>query len=91
MRKTHPAIVDSDFKFLMMDHPQMVMYLRKCARETLLIIANFSDKTVNMELPAELDGFTWERILTNRESTIPSLERKDSWLPWEAEVYQIKL
>ena len=91
LRKTHPAIIDGDFKFLMMDHPQMVIYLRKCARETLLVVANFSDETVKMELPQELEGFTWERILTNREETVPSLERKDAWLPWEAEVYQIKL
>ena len=69
----------------------MVMYLRKCARQTLLVVCNFSDETVPVEIPKELNAFAWERMLTNREETVPSLERKDNWLPWEAEIYQIKL
>lgn len=91
MRRTCPAIVDGDFNYLLEDHPQVVMYLRKCARQTLLVVCNFSNETVPVEIPEELNAFSWERLLTNREQTVPSLERKDNWLPWEAEVYQIKL
>ena len=91
MRKTHPAILDGDFKFLLMDHPQIVMYLRKCARQTLLVVANFSDETVKTEWPEDLQGFTWERILTNREENAPSMDGRTEWQPWEAEIYEVKL
>ena len=83
--------MDGDFKFLLEDHPQVVMYLLKCARQTLLVVCNFSNETVPVEIPEALNAFTWERLLTNRDQTEPSLERKDNWLPWEAEIYQVKL
>ena len=67
------------------------MYLRKCDKQTLLVVCNFSNDTVPVEIPKELKDFTWERILTNREETTPSLEGRDIWLPWEAEIYQVTL
>lgn len=90
MRKTCPAILDGFLEFLMKDHPQMVVYLRKCARQTLLVIANFSNDNVKVEIPQELEGHTWKRILTNRDETTPSLESREEWLPWEAEVYELE-
>lgn len=88
-RKTHPAIVDGDFKFLLFDHPQMVVYLRSCARETILVVCNFSDNTVKTELPGEITGFKWNRIITNYRNNAPSIERNDEWKPWEAEIYTL--
>lgn len=88
-RKTHPAIVDGDFKFLMFEHPQMVVYLRSCARETILTVCNFSDNTAKIELPAEITEFKWNRIATNYVNEAPSIERKDEWKPWEAEIYTL--
>jgi oligo-1,6-glucosidase len=89
IRKDHPAIVDGDFEFLMMDHPKMVIYRRHCARETLLVICNFSDDAVKVELPEELSSSRWERILTNYRNTTPSVEGRTEWLPWEAEIYTL--
>lgn len=89
MRREHPAIVDGDFRFLMMEHQQMVVYLRRCARETLLVVTNFSDTPVAVSLPEEVKSFQWKRILTNREETAPSMEGRDVWFPWEAEVYSL--
>lgn len=89
MRKTCPAILDGFMEFLMRDHDQMVVYTRKCIRQTLLVIANFSNDPVKVEHLKELDGHRWERILTNREETIPSLEGREEWLPWEVEVYAL--
>lgn len=91
LRKTHPAIIDGEFQFLLMDHPQIVMYLRKCARETMLVVCNFSNETVNVEIPQELNGYKWERILTNHADTQPSLEGRTQWKPWEAEIYTVVL
>ncbi len=89
MRKEHPAVVDGEFEFLMMDHPKMVIYLRKCARETMLVICNFSDDAVKVEIPEAVKGTEWERILTNYADTTPSLEGRSEWKPWEAEIYTL--
>ena len=90
-RKCHPAIVEGDFRMLLPEHEKVVMYLRKCDAETLLVVANFSDETVKTEWPEELKEFAWKRVLTNREDTAPSMDGRTEWLPWEAEIYQIKL
>jgi len=88
MRKTEPAIIDGLFQMLLPEHPEVVMYLRRCTRQTLLIIANFSDNENKVELPEEVTARKWQRLLTNRENTTPSLER-ETWLPWEAEIYEL--
>ena len=87
LRREYPAIPRGDLQFLLEDHPHMLMYLRRWEDQTLLIVANYSGKTYPVTLPDEIAGRKFRRILTNREETVPSLERRDSWLPWEAEVY----
>lgn len=88
MRKTEPAIIDGLFEMLIPEHPEVVMYLRRCTRQTLLIIANFSDNENKVELPEAVTAHKWQRLLTNRDNTAPSLER-ETWLPWEAEIYEL--
>lgn len=88
MRKTDPAITDGLFEMLLPEHPEVVMYLRRCTRQTLLVIANFSNNENRVELPEEVTSHKWQRLLTNRQGTTPSLER-DTWLPWEAEIYEM--
>ena len=74
-------------KFLLEDSDKMIVYLRRCEEQTLLIICNKSDDEVAVELPAEVTGKKWQRILTNREASTPSLDGGRKWLPWEAEIY----
>ena len=90
MRREHPAILDGDLKFWLEEDAQVLMYTRTCARQTLLIIANKSDEAAKVRLPEELAKSHWQRLLTNYEDTVPSLEGRDTWLPWEAEVYQLE-
>ncbi len=89
LRKTHPAVVDGSFRFLMFEHPQMVVFLRSCARETMLTVCNFSDEHVQIELPAEVTQFEWTRVLSNYSSEQPSITRPGTWHPWEAEIYTL--
>ncbi|MBP3305240.1 MAG: alpha-glucosidase [Oscillospiraceae bacterium] len=91
MRKVHPAMIDGDLQFLLPEHPQMIVYLRKCLRETLLVIANYSGETVKFQLPEAVTARKWKRLLSNREETVPSVARQDAWLPWEAEVYSLDI
>ncbi|MBE6557316.1 MAG: alpha-glucosidase [Ruminococcaceae bacterium] len=89
MRAEHPAIIDGDLRFWLTDHPDVIMYTRACARETLLVIANYTDNSTPITLPDELSAHAWHRELTNEPSSIPSLQRGGEWMPWEVEVYSM--
>ena len=89
MRREEPAIIDGDLQFLLEDHQDLIVYLRRCARQTLLIVANKSGKTVPFPMPEELKGNLWERKLTNLADTQPALETGRSLLPWELEIYEL--
>ena len=88
MRKDNPAIVDGLFQMLLPEHPEVVMYLRKCTRQTLLVVANFSNNENKVALPPEVTDHKWQRLLANYEGSTPSIERQ-IWQPWEAEIYEL--
>lgn len=90
MRKEHPAIIEGSLEFLLEDHPQILMYLRKCQDETLLVIANYSGENADLELPEEIRGGKWQRTLSNRENKSPSVESGEVLQPWEVEVYTLE-
>ena len=89
MRREDPAIIDGDLQFLLEDHQDLVVYLRRCARQTLLVIANLSGNTVPFPIPEELKQNAWLRRLTNRNDTAPSLAHSRDLFPWEVEIYEL--
>lgn len=89
MRREHPAIIDGDLQFLLENDDKILMYLRRCARETLLVVANYSAETVDLPIPDELKANTWRRILTNLDGTEPALTSGRSLSPYECEIYTL--
>jgi len=89
MRKEYPAIVEGSLEFLLKDHPDVIMYLRKCEKETLLVVVNFASKHTLVEFPEEIKNKKWKRVLTNIEESKPSTEDRDQWAPWETEIYKL--
>ena len=87
LRREQPIVIYGDLQFLLEEHPDVVMYLRRYEGKTMLVIANMSSQEVPVALPEEVAGKKWQRKLTNREDTVPSVEGRKVWLPWEAEVY----
>ena len=87
MRKENPAILDGDLQFILEDHPQLVIYTRQCARQKLLVIANFSNDAVTEALPEAITGRKWSRLLCNYD-TAPTVETQ-VWKPWQAEIYEL--
>ena len=88
LRKSCPAIVEGDLTFLFDGHECIISYTRSCEAQTLLVIANYSGDPVDFELPEENSGGKWNRILSNTESSSPSLARR-SLTPWEVEIYEL--
>ena len=89
MRKEDPAIIDGDLEFILDDHPKIISYLRKCARQTLLIVVNYSDEKVELELPESLRAYKWTKKLSNLNGVASVLETKASLSPWEATIYEL--
>ena len=89
LRRQEAAIIDGDFRFLMADHQQMVVYERSCEGNTILVMANFSDERLTIEIPPEIEADSWKMILSNYDGD-PLLEGRNIRLPWEVEVYRKK-
>ncbi|MBO5286242.1 MAG: alpha-glucosidase [Clostridia bacterium] len=89
MRKDCPAIVDGSLEFILEDSEQIVAYLRKCMRQTLLIVANYSDKEASFKMPNEFSNYAFKRLLTNYDDNLPILEFNRNLLPYEVEVYEL--
>lgn len=89
LRQEHPAIIDGGLRFLLEDHPQLIVYLRECARETLLVIANYSETAVDMPIPEEISRHSWKQILGNYAEMTPSLQENRTLKPWEVQVYEM--
>jgi oligo-1,6-glucosidase len=87
MRKENPAILDGLFKMLLPEHPQIVMYQRSCTRQTLLVVANFGDTSMELEQPEQLKEHGWKRIMTNYPEKSAALE-SGTLQPWQAEIYE---
>ncbi|MBQ9069739.1 MAG: alpha-glucosidase [Clostridia bacterium] len=90
MRRENPAIIDGKLEFLCEESPDVIAYLRECEEQTLLIIANYSKNTVKFNSPEKVALGKWQRILTNKNNTLPSLEKTRSLLPFEVEIYELK-
>ena len=89
MRKTNPAIVEGDLEFLLEDHESILCYRRRCEKQTLLIVANYSSNAVEFCIPREISQITCKRVLTNKKDTGPSLCGNRELLPWEVEIYEL--
>jgi oligo-1,6-glucosidase len=89
MRREDPAIIDGDLEFILDDHPQIIAYLRRCARQTLLVVVNYSGEEVFLELPETLQSNKWVKRLSNLKNTPLVLESKTILSPWEATIYEL--
>lgn len=89
MRREDPAIIDGDLTFLLEDSETIIMYLRQCARQTLLVIANYSADTVEFEIPDKIKDHLWARRLSNKTNSSPVLDTNRALLPWEVEIYEL--
>ena len=87
MRREEPAILDGLFEMLLPEHSQIVMYQRRCTRQTLLVVANFGDTPMELEKTEQLLEHSWRRLMSNYHESEPSLET-GHLCPWQAELYE---
>jgi len=89
LRQNHPAILDGSLEFLLEEDDKIIAYLRRCARETLLVLVNLSDEAVQRTLPESILENRWECILSNQSKTTALENANLSLMPWESRVYTL--
>lgn len=84
LRESHPAIVDGDLRFLMKDNKKIIIYLRECEKETLLVVVNYCSEDTPIVFPDEIASRDKELLLSNYKDA-PERNLR----PWEAMVYKL--
>jgi len=89
LKKSNKTLIYGDFHELSKNSKEVFSYLRSLEGNTLFIIANFTDETVEYKLPKEIEGKTLTSLLSNYNDT----ELKDGIIvlnPYQATCYEIK-
>lgn len=89
MRSEYPVIIYGDIEFLLDNHEQIIAYTRSYENQTLFIVANYSDKKVEFEIPNHLKNKKMKRILSNYDNLLESAQTKRELLAYEVEVYEL--
>ncbi|MBQ6798886.1 MAG: alpha-glucosidase [Oscillospiraceae bacterium] len=89
LHREQPAILEGDLRFIWEDHPQLIAYLRRCEKQTVLVIANKSSEPAAAVLPEEIAQKKWTLLLENLPQACTLLE-KTEWQPWECCIYEME-
>ena len=76
LRKTYPVFRDGSFTLLLPEDPHIFAYTRDTEQEHLLVVCNFTDKTLQLDAPEAFRGA--EVLLSNYR------EASDALRPYEA-------
>ncbi|MDX7999398.1 alpha,alpha-phosphotrehalase [Xenorhabdus sp. Reich] len=83
LRKQHPILTYGDYLDLLPEHPSLWCYLRRWQDQTLLVIANLSDKTQLWSPELSLMHKDWQVLMSNYQSSA-SIENESEIKPYEA-------
>ncbi|MDF2699176.1 MAG: glucohydrolase [Haloplasmataceae bacterium] len=85
IRQNSECLLYGDFKLYLEDDENIFMYTRSFKEDRYLVITNFFDKIVDVEIPNEINCENAEVIISNYQ--LKQLKRSISLLPYEAIVY----
>ncbi|EIZ1004128.1 alpha-glucosidase [Vibrio vulnificus] len=89
LRKQHPAIVYGDFTPLFAEHDSVFAYVRSHQDEQLLVINNFSDQDVSLELPDNLQNKEVNCLIYNYD-LLDALGVTLSLRPYQCYAFKLK-
>lgn len=84
LRKEREIVVYGTYDLLLADDPDIYAYTRTLGEEKLLVACNFSEKSVEMEIPAEFAGA--KVMISNYDA--PTVGEKMTLKPYEAFVLE---
>lgn len=65
LRKQYPIISEGSYRGLLLDHPQVMSYVREYHNQQLLVLSHFYGGTVHVELPQEFQNRSAEKLIGN--------------------------
>jgi oligo-1,6-glucosidase len=85
LRKSLPIIVDGRYRSWLDDHPDVMAYTRSLGDQCLLVLANFTARSVTIEMPEPLRG-TWATLVGAAETAV-EIQPTRSLGPFEASAW----
>ena len=65
LRKQLPVMVYGNYQPLFAEHPQVFAYERRLDGQRVVVINNFGTQSLELDLPAELQGLQGECLISN--------------------------
>lgn len=65
LRREYDVISDGTYRGLLLDHPEVMAYVRELGDEKLLVLSHFYAGEVELELPEEFKGHTGKKLIGN--------------------------
>ena len=87
IRQSTPTLIYGDFKLYLEHDENVVLYTRSDKEETYMILCNFFDRHVTVEIPEDIEVQNVTLILSNIRDC--ALQRQMHLLPYEALVYRL--
>ena len=83
------TIIDGVYELLDKENESVYAYLRKGEKETLLVVGNFTDKTINYHIEEKVQAKK-SRLLISNYNAAETFERDLSLEPYGACVYLLE-
>lgn len=81
LRKEYKIIASGTYRGLLLDHPQIMAYVRELDKQQLLVMSNFYGETISLELPEEFKGRTADKLIGN--GPMKTLKDEITFAPYE--------
>ncbi|MTT30798.1 alpha,alpha-phosphotrehalase [Terrilactibacillus sp. BCM23-1] len=89
LRKQMDIITYGDYQLLLEDDPSIFSYVRRWKGETLLVVNNFYNRTVEFNCPLEIQNQNTQQLLSNYIDSPNKLDQTITLRPYESIVYYL--
>ncbi len=90
LRHKMPVITDGTYELLDKDNEKVYTYLRKGEKETLVVVANFTDEVLTHHVDEKVSGSNSKLLLSNYENAPEAFHNTMTLEPYGAYVYVIE-
>ena len=90
LRHEMPVITDGEYELLDADNEKVYTYLRKGEDETLVVVANFTDETIEYQVDEKVQAKESNLVLSNYTDAPAAFTNHLTLKPYEVYVYSVK-
>ena len=90
LRHEMPVVTDGEYELLDADHEKVYTYLRKGEDETLVVVANFTDETIDYQVDEKVQAKESSLVISNYADAPAVFTNHLTLKPYEVYVYSVK-